>query len=282
MSSQRILVVDDEPANTRLLESLLGRWGYAVTTTNDSDEALGLVVRTDPDLVLLDLTMPPPDGFELLRVLPGASSGPPLPINAPSRRYATTGATPNRACACAASTHRQRPIQPTSATSRSVNRQPTAVRVSACALIVFDCLCERARAPPRLAAPGPIASQRPLWNSLGLAVACSSASLPRSRVQAARMAPRLARPPPRPRLSPVRPSQSLGTSDAIFATAAACWLDQARRPPRARAHAPGSVDVDEPAEVNDGNGNRPRLAALRKHPHADLPSPGSLPTRICP
>lgn len=63
----RILVVDDEAANVRLLHRLLERDGYTGTHgTNDSREALALFEKVDPDLVILDLHMPFPDGFALL------------------------------------------------------------------------------------------------------------------------------------------------------------------------------------------------------------------------
>jgi putative two-component system response regulator len=62
-----ILVVDDEPANVRLLRRLLEREGYTrVHGTSDSGEALALLDTLDPDLVVLDLHMPFPDGYALL------------------------------------------------------------------------------------------------------------------------------------------------------------------------------------------------------------------------
>jgi putative two-component system response regulator len=66
----RILAVDDQPANVVLLERLLRRWEYKhVATTTTSSEVLGLVERQVPDLLLLDLHMPEPDGFEVMRLL---------------------------------------------------------------------------------------------------------------------------------------------------------------------------------------------------------------------
>ena len=60
----RILIVDDEPANVRLLERTLQSEGYrSVQCTTDSSEVIALVERFQPDLVLLDLHMPAPDGF---------------------------------------------------------------------------------------------------------------------------------------------------------------------------------------------------------------------------
>ena len=66
----RILVVDDEEMSVVLLERLLERWGYAnIVTTSESSEIEALVQLHEPDLVILDLWMPSPDGFETLELL---------------------------------------------------------------------------------------------------------------------------------------------------------------------------------------------------------------------
>jgi adenylate cyclase len=63
----RILVVDDIPANLRLLEAVLVPRGYDVVSASDGDAALELVESAKPDLVLLDVMMPQPDGYEVCR-----------------------------------------------------------------------------------------------------------------------------------------------------------------------------------------------------------------------
>jgi EAL domain-containing protein (putative c-di-GMP-specific phosphodiesterase class I) len=64
---RRILIVDDEDANVRLMMRLLQRSGYLeVKALSDSREVLALVREWKPDLVLLDLHMPYIDGFALL------------------------------------------------------------------------------------------------------------------------------------------------------------------------------------------------------------------------
>ena len=65
----RILVVDDVPENVRLLEAVLEGEGYDVVSTTDGLAALELAVSAEPDLVLLDVMMPPPDGLAVCRQL---------------------------------------------------------------------------------------------------------------------------------------------------------------------------------------------------------------------
>ncbi|MGO3127210.1 MAG: hybrid sensor histidine kinase/response regulator [Luteimonas sp.] len=65
-ASGRILVVDDQPANLRVVSSLLSRHGYEVQTAPDGAEALAMLESRQPDLLLLDMLMPNMDGFALL------------------------------------------------------------------------------------------------------------------------------------------------------------------------------------------------------------------------
>lgn len=68
--SARLLIVDDEPTNVRLLQRILERAGYTqVLGTVDSRDAERMVEQFDPDLVLLDLHMPYLDGFAVLKQL---------------------------------------------------------------------------------------------------------------------------------------------------------------------------------------------------------------------
>ena len=65
----RILVVDDVPENVRLLASVLEAHGYDIVSATDGQAALELAVSANPDLVLLDLMMLPPDGYAVCRRL---------------------------------------------------------------------------------------------------------------------------------------------------------------------------------------------------------------------
>lgn len=78
----RILIVDDQQANITLLARLLDVSGFTnVSSTTDSSQALALCAELDPDLVLLDLQMPDPDGFAVMDMLRPWTTGPArLPI----------------------------------------------------------------------------------------------------------------------------------------------------------------------------------------------------------
>lgn len=67
--SGRVLVVDDNPLNVKLLAARLTREYYAVTTANNGAEALRLAQQEPPDLILLDVMMPDMDGYETCRRL---------------------------------------------------------------------------------------------------------------------------------------------------------------------------------------------------------------------
>jgi putative two-component system response regulator len=63
----RILVIDDEPANTILLQRVLAEHGYrSVTCINDPRAALAIFLEDEPDVILLDLNMPHMDGYAVL------------------------------------------------------------------------------------------------------------------------------------------------------------------------------------------------------------------------
>jgi two-component system phosphate regulon response regulator PhoB len=67
--ADRILVVDDEPDITALVAYHLAKHGYRVSTASNGNEALELVSRDRPDLVVLDLMLPGRSGLEVLEEL---------------------------------------------------------------------------------------------------------------------------------------------------------------------------------------------------------------------
>lgn len=63
----RILIADDDSAIVALLERILSRAGYSdVSSTTNSSAVIGMFEELSPDLLILDLTMPEPDGFEIM------------------------------------------------------------------------------------------------------------------------------------------------------------------------------------------------------------------------
>src|SRR5882757_8657887 len=76
----RILIVDDVPANTRLLEAKLSAEYYQVASARDGFEAVTRARDWQPDLILLDVMMPGMDGFECCRILKDDQSTLHIPV----------------------------------------------------------------------------------------------------------------------------------------------------------------------------------------------------------
>lgn len=68
-SMVKIMMVDDDKLVTDLLQKLLKADGFETVAINDSSKAVELAKSEMPDLFLLDLMMPQPDGFRLCRML---------------------------------------------------------------------------------------------------------------------------------------------------------------------------------------------------------------------
>src|ERR1051325_10476824 len=76
----RVLVVDDVPANVKLMEARLSAEYFDVVTALSGREALALCERAECDIVLLDVMMPDMDGFEGCRRLKPNPSTHHLPV----------------------------------------------------------------------------------------------------------------------------------------------------------------------------------------------------------
>ncbi len=63
------MVIDDEPAIHRLLQTILEHEGFQVLGMERRQEARETVIRGKPDIIILDLMMPEVDGFEVLKIL---------------------------------------------------------------------------------------------------------------------------------------------------------------------------------------------------------------------
>ena len=66
----KILIAEDDPISSYVLETTLNKWGYEVVVTHDGEEALaGLLAEDAPPLAILDWMMPNLDGLEVCRRL---------------------------------------------------------------------------------------------------------------------------------------------------------------------------------------------------------------------
>jgi two-component system cell cycle response regulator DivK len=69
MSEQRILIVDDNPVNLKLIRILLTGEGYDVHTASDAEGAIRVLRELRPRMILMDIQLPGIDGLELTRRL---------------------------------------------------------------------------------------------------------------------------------------------------------------------------------------------------------------------
>ena len=79
-NESRILIVDDEPLNLKLMEALLTSAKYSVVKSSSGPDALKAVSGSQFDLIILDVMMPGMDGFEVCRRLKGTENTRMLPV----------------------------------------------------------------------------------------------------------------------------------------------------------------------------------------------------------
>jgi len=80
MAAARILVVDDTPANVKLLADLLTVKGFDVITAGGGKDGLARVAQDKPDLVLLDVMMPDVNGYDVCRAIRAEPATAALPV----------------------------------------------------------------------------------------------------------------------------------------------------------------------------------------------------------
>jgi two-component system KDP operon response regulator KdpE len=73
---KKILVIDDEPAQLRLVDQILTIRGYGVVKAGSGEEGIRMVYETKPDLVILDVLMPGIDGWQTCRCIREATDIP--------------------------------------------------------------------------------------------------------------------------------------------------------------------------------------------------------------
>lgn len=66
---KKILIVDDEPSIVAPLQFLMERNGYRVVVANSGEEALEILEKYRPDLILLDVMLPGLSGFDVCRMI---------------------------------------------------------------------------------------------------------------------------------------------------------------------------------------------------------------------
>lgn len=67
--NEKILIVEDNSRNMRLIEMVLGSKGYTLLTATDGQEALDTATRERPDLIIMDIQLPKVSGLEVTRRL---------------------------------------------------------------------------------------------------------------------------------------------------------------------------------------------------------------------
>jgi CheY-like chemotaxis protein len=80
MTGERILVVEDNPLNLKLVRDVLDAAGYDVVSAMSGEEGLRVAAEQAPDLVLMDLQLPGIDGTETLLRLRQGGLAPGAPI----------------------------------------------------------------------------------------------------------------------------------------------------------------------------------------------------------
>lgn len=80
MTAPRILVVEDNALNLKLVRDVLGAAGYDVVSATTGEEGLRMAAELPPDLVLMDLQLPGIDGTETMRRLRRDTLPPSIPV----------------------------------------------------------------------------------------------------------------------------------------------------------------------------------------------------------
>lgn len=80
MSPNRILVVEDNPKNLKLVRDVLTHSGYEVIEATSGEDGVRLAGETSPDLILMDLQLPGIDGTEALRQIRASDHNPGVPV----------------------------------------------------------------------------------------------------------------------------------------------------------------------------------------------------------
>ena len=80
MTTPRVLVVEDNPMNLKLLSDVLDHFGYHVVAATTGEDGARLAGEVEPDLILMDLQLPGIDGTEALRRIRSTPKGEGVPV----------------------------------------------------------------------------------------------------------------------------------------------------------------------------------------------------------
>ena len=80
MSQGKVLVIDDEPQITEIIEAFLTNSGYEVHVSNVATDGLELAKQLKPDVILLDIMMPDIDGYSLCNDLKNDNETAAIPV----------------------------------------------------------------------------------------------------------------------------------------------------------------------------------------------------------
>ncbi|MEO8800351.1 MAG: PAS domain S-box protein [Polyangiaceae bacterium] len=80
MDERPVLIVDDDTVSRHVLGQALAQAGLKYVTVGNGTEALAEIERNPPSIVVLDLVMPPPDGYQVLRILRARAETRDLPV----------------------------------------------------------------------------------------------------------------------------------------------------------------------------------------------------------
>jgi DNA-binding response OmpR family regulator len=81
MAAETILIIDDNAEMLEVLDKyILSPGGYRIITAMDGPSGLEMAIKTDPDLVLLDVNLPGLNGYEVLRILKQSTCNAPVVI----------------------------------------------------------------------------------------------------------------------------------------------------------------------------------------------------------
>ena len=88
--THRVLVIEDQEDNRRILRDLLGSAGIEVLEARDGVAGVDMALQERPDLILMDIQMPRMDGYEATRRIKSSAKGRDIPIIAVTS-YALSG-----------------------------------------------------------------------------------------------------------------------------------------------------------------------------------------------